>query len=233
MYIASTKMLQRHTLASFFCTLLLLCKLLISADAEAAGTASQYSIVVSSAPGTNLKWVPKKHSLFEEYTFYVEKTTVKGKPWERLCLGFFSPRSDAVAILKQVQLMYPGAWIQKVSTKNILKTIYSPTGPITGNSQSASQKKNVNQATGNPSSLTEKQLDSLMQRAKTDFKKKKYSSSIRYLNALVAADNHKYSQEALELLGVTRQRNGQKAVSYTHLRAHETNDLISYAVFCL
>ena len=24
-----------------------------------------------------------------------------------------------------------------------------------------------------------------------------------------------------------------KAVSYTHLRAHETNDLISYAVFCL
>mgnify|MGYP001828251409 CR=1 FL=1 len=210
-YIAPTKLLQRHTLASFFCTLLLLCQLLISADAEAADTASQYAIVVSSAPGTNLKWVPKKHSLFEEYTFYVEKTTVKGKPWERLCLGFFSPRSDAVAILKQVQQMYPGAWIQKVSTKNILKTIYSPTGPITGNPQSASKKKSVNQTTGNPSSLTEQQLDSLMQRAKTDFKKKKYSSSIRYLNALVAADNHKYSQEALELLGVARQRNGQKA----------------------
>ena len=42
-----------------------------------------------------------------------------------------------------------------------------------------------------------------------NFKKKKYSSSIRYLNALVAADNHKYSQEALELLGMARQRKGQ------------------------
>ena len=28
-------------------------------------------------------------------------------------------------------------------------------------------------------------------------------------------------------------RQGAGSVSYTHLRAHETNDLISYAVFCL
>ena len=211
MYIALTKLLQRHSLASLSCTLLLLCQLLISSNAEAADTASQYSIVVASAPGKNLKWVPKKHSLFEGYSFYVEKATIKGKPWERLCVGFFSSRSDAVAILNQVQKIYPGAWIQKASTENILRTIHSPSAPTARRPQSTRDKKSVNPEAGTTSSLTEKQLDSLMQRAKTDFKKKKYSSSIRYLNALVAAGNHKYSQEALELLGLTRQRNGQKA----------------------
>ena len=65
--------------------------------------------------------------------------------------------------------------------------------------------------TGNASSLTEKQLDSLMQRAKTDFKNKKYNSSIRYFNALIASGENKYSQESLELLGLSRQRKGQKA----------------------
>ena len=50
-----------------------------------------------------------------------------------------------------------------------------------------------------------------MQRARQDIKTEKYSSAIRYLTAVIAAGNHKYSREALELLGQARQRNGQNA----------------------
>jgi len=50
-----------------------------------------------------------------------------------------------------------------------------------------------------------------MKRARSDFKAKKYTSAIRYLSALIAAGDHKYSQEALELLGLSRQRKGQNA----------------------
>jgi len=171
-----------------FAILLVLCQLLIPALAEAASSSPRYAIVLAAAPGKNLHWEPRKSHLFDDYTFYVEETTVKGAPWERLCLGFFSPRSDAVSILKKVQQIYPGAWVNKVSTKNILATIHSPTGPIAAVSTTPAaklkQKKTVTKGT---SSLTEKQLDSLMQRAKSDFKDKKYSSSIRYLNALIAA----------------------------------------------
>ena len=46
-----------------------------------------------------------------------------------------------------------------------------------------------------------------------------------------------FPTEALQEIGYNSIASGQKtyngAVSYTHLRAHETNDLISYAVFCL
>jgi len=196
-------MLRHRLLTSPLCTvILLLCTLLISVSVEASKTGS-YSIVLSSAPGKNLNWQPKKSYLFKGRTVYVEKTTINGSPWERLCLGFFSPRKDASAILNNVQQIYPGAWITKVETKNILATIYSPTGPT------ATTEKLDKAIKRNPSSLTDKQLDSLMHRAKTDIKNNKYSSAIRYLKAVVAADENKYSREALELLGLARQRKRQ------------------------
>lgn len=208
-------MLRHISLTPIYSTVLLLCMFLclslIPINTEAAKSAS-YAIVLSSAPGKNLKWKPQKSHLFEGRTVYVEQTTIKGSPWERLCLGFFSPRENASSILKEVQQVYPGAWITKVSTKNILSTIHSPTGPTaTASTPSATTSKLEKTITGNTSSLTAKQLGSLMQRAKTDFRNKNYSSAIRYLTALTTTDNHKDSQEALELLGMTRQRNGQNA----------------------
>ena len=160
-------MLRHSFLDSFFGALLLLCLSLTSAGVDAAVTASGYSIVLASAPGKNLKWEPRESRLFDGYTIYVEQATIKGSPWERLCLGFFSLRKEATAILKGVQQVYPGAWVQQASTKNILSTIHSPTGPAvaTGTLFSTTSKQGK-LATGNVSSLTEKQLDSLMQRAK-------------------------------------------------------------------
>jgi len=206
-------MLRYILLTQLHCTaILMLCMLLLPENIEAASISNRYSIVLASAPGKNLKWQPQKSHLFEDYTTYVEQITIKGSPWERLCLGFFSPRKDASSILKEVQKIYPGAWIIKVSTQNILPTIYNPTGFIaTGSTSSVAASKVGKTLTGNTSSLTEKQLDSLMQRAKTDFKNKNYSSATRYLKALVAAGEHKYSQEALELLGLARQRKGQNS----------------------
>lgn len=61
------------------------------------------------------------------------------------------------------------------------------------------------------STLSEQQLSSLMQRARQDFKSKRYSSAIRYLTAVIAAGETQYSREALELLGQARQRKGQRA----------------------
>jgi tetratricopeptide (TPR) repeat protein len=210
MNISPLIMLRHNSLVFFSGTLLLLCLLLTSAGVDAAVTASGYSIVLASAPGKNLKWEPRESRLFDDYTIYVEQTTIKDSPWERLCLGFFSPRKEATAILKEVQQVYPGAWVQQVSTKNILSTIHSPTGPDTTAGVLSSTIPKGKAVTGKASSLTDKQLDSLMQRATSDFKSKKYSSSVRYLNALLAAGEHKYSQEALELLGLARQRKGQR-----------------------
>jgi tetratricopeptide (TPR) repeat protein len=196
-------MLRRTFPALIIYSLLLLCQLLpINA---AAASATSYSVVLASAPGKNLKWEPKKSYLFNGRTVYVEQTTIKGSPWERLCLGFFETRNQAASLSKKIQKIYPGAWIQKTSAKSIKSTLKppSPAGP--------SAAKSSPLAATSSSTLTEKQLDSLMQRARQDISTKQYSSAIRYLTAVISAGDHKYSREALELLGQARQRNGQYA----------------------
>jgi hypothetical protein len=81
--------------------------------------------------------------------------------------------------------------------------------PVPTTSKASRKKKNTTGVQG--SSLTEKQLDSLMQRATDEFKRKNYSQAIRYFTAIISAGENKHSREALELLGLSRQRKGQNA----------------------
>jgi len=71
--------------------MLFICLLLVTGN-SAAATATSYSIVLSSAPGKNVKWELQKSHLFKGHTVYVEQTTIKGAPWERLNVGFFKQR---------------------------------------------------------------------------------------------------------------------------------------------
>lgn len=200
---------QQHRYPALLLFLLLL-QILITPPAESAAKGSNYSVVLASAPGKDLKWELRKSDLFKGRTAYIQRTAVKGKPWERLCVGYFDSHKHAISIQKQVQSIYPGAWVQKTSKKNIVSIISGPGATPTATAPEIASANRRTTSTGS-STLTDEQLDSLMQRSKSDFKNKKYSSSIRYLNALIAAGDHKYAQEALELLGQARQRNGQKA----------------------
>jgi tetratricopeptide (TPR) repeat protein len=207
------EMLRQHLLTGLICTALLIIQLVVLSDAQAAGKSSSYVIVLASAPGTNLKWQPKTSPLLEGRTVYVTQTTVKGKPYERLNMGFFSNRQAAVLVLNDVEKLYPGAWLREVGAGEIKaasnKALVVPVSKIPSSKRTTTTKKQTQ--AGNTSSLTDKQLDSLMQRAKNDFKKQDYSQAIRYLTAIIAAGDHKYSGEALELLGLSRQRKGQNA----------------------
>lgn len=207
------EMLRQHLLTGLICTALLIIQLVVLSDAQAAGKSSSYVVVLASAPGTNLKWQPKTSPLLEGRTVYVTRTAVKGKPYERLNLGFFSSRQAAVLVLNDVEKLYPGAWLREVGAGEIKAAsntaLVVPVSKIPSSKTTTTKKKQT--PAGNKSSLTDKQLDSLMQRAKNDFKKQDYTQAIRYLTAIIAAGDHKYSSEALELLGLSRQRKGQNA----------------------
>ncbi|MCK4833264.1 MAG: hypothetical protein KAT12_00765 [Gammaproteobacteria bacterium] len=191
---------------------LMLCQLLIATNTHATNTwaaaasATSYSIVLASAPGKNLKWAPEKSHLFKGRTIYVERTMIKNAPWERLYLGFFDSRKQAASPLKKIQQIYPGAWIQQSPTKNT--TVLVRPGTSDTRIKTALQ---TNTSSLTKKQLSDKQLDSLMQRARQDFKNKRYSSAIRYLIALLSAGEHQHSRDALELLGLARQRKGQKS----------------------
>jgi len=185
-----------------FLLCLLLC-LLITDRVNAATASRTYSIVLASAAGENLKWNFSKNRIFSGRSFYVEKIEINGAKWERLDVGFYSSHEQANSALKKVRKIYPGAWTIQTPPKAKKHIIYTAPKDFKG-----SIRKNT-------SSLSEKQLTSLMKRARADLKNKKYSSAIRYLNALVNAGNHKYSSQALELLGLARQRKGQNSHAVT------------------
>ena len=183
--------------------------LLISNSVQAADSVGKYTIVLASAPGKNLSWQPKLADALSGHTIYVEPAEIKNADWERLCAGYFDSRQHASASLPAIQKLYPGAWVQKVSDSSrhrIIATGSMKPAPSQTPMAIALTKKSV---PANASSLTDKQLDELMKRATSDFKRKRYDSAIRYLKALISAGEHKHSQEALELLGMARQRKGQ------------------------
>jgi hypothetical protein len=223
-------MLRQQFLTVFICAALLIIQLAAMSCAHAAGRSSSYVIVLASAPGTNLKWQTKTSSLFEGRTVYATQTTVKGKPWERLNLGFFSNRQTAVRVLNDVQKLYPGAWLREVGADEIKaasgKALSGPVSRKPSPKKTTTTRKQTRLS--NQSSLTDKQLDSLMQRAKNDFKKQDYSQAIRYFSAIISAGDHKYSMEALELLGLSRQRKGQNAhaaaIYEDYLEKYPTSD---------
>ena len=223
-------MLRQQILTGLICTLLLLLQLTVLGNAHAASKASSYAIVLASAPGTGLNWQPKRSSLLEGRTVYVTQTTVKGKQWERLNLGFFSSRQKAVLVLNDIQKLYPGAWLRQVSTEEI-KAASNKALPVAVSRKPPPKQRTTAEkkaSVANKSSLSNKQLDSLMMRAKTDFKKKNYSQAIRYFTAIISAGESEHSREALELLGLSRQRKGQNAhaaaIYKEYLEKYPTSD---------
>jgi tetratricopeptide (TPR) repeat protein len=207
-------MLRQHLLSGLIFVSLLVSQLITLDQVNAASNpSSAYAIVLASSPGTDVKWHPRGNGLLVGRTVYATSTTVKGKRWERLNLGFFSSREKAVRVLNDVETFYPGAWLRQVSNSEIKaassKAIAVPVAKKAAPKRTSLAGKKTTAT--NSSNLTDKQLDSLMLRAKTDFKNKNYSQAIRYFTAIIDAGEHQHAKEALELLGLSRQRKGQNA----------------------
>ena len=206
-------MLRQQILSGLIFTALFMIQLITLCDAVAADKSSAYAIVLASSPGSKVKWHLQGNGLFQGRTLYATPITVKGKPWERLNMGFFSNRQKAVLILNDIQKIYPGAWLREVSAREMTAAKSNALAVPAVKKPPSNKTTPAKEATSlaNKSNLTDDQLDSLMQRAKTDFKKKNYSQAVRYFTAIIEAGEHQYSREALELLGLSRQRKGQNA----------------------
>ena len=189
-----------------FLTILIASLLLLCSISTAHASSGRYVIVLASAAGTNLRWKLKNHPVLNNNTAYITQVAIKGKKWERLNLGFFHSRNQALQQLNKIKQLYPGAWIRKATQSEINYALKHPLRHTSGKRQaSASSIPNKS------SSLTDAQLKKLMRQAKTEFKNKRYAKAIRLFSAITLSGESRYSQEALELQGLARQRNGQKA----------------------
>jgi len=193
-------------------SLMMLTVVCLAVPATSRAAVSKYSIVLASSPAARSNWSIDKHPLFEGRYVYISRIHLQGKDWQRLNIGFYDDRKQASVELNRIRSLYSDAWLHEVSQTEIEQAekshLYAPAKTVlaaAGNvpvSQDGEEKI---------SGMTDENLQKIMRDAKSAYKKQDYSKAIRLFSAVISAGDSAHSQEALELLGLSRQRNGQKA----------------------
>ncbi len=162
----------------------------------------------SSLVPVNLSTIAEKE-LFKGYSLYTTSSEIDGNLWHRLRLGFFPTEKTANEVLKSLLNVYPQAWVTK-----------APQTDIKAAEQAASQPQTqppVITETPQPASkpdlkpLSEDRKSSLLEEGKQAMLKEDYRRAVQVYTRLLQSGDPDLSQQALEYLGLARERNNQLA----------------------
>jgi len=148
-----------------------------------------------------LKDIPNR----EKYILYTTKFPIDGRIWNRLRIGFFSTRKEAEQVKTLIASQYPGAWVAYASAEEINAALEQSdilATPVTSPPRRP--------APGLPRADEDK-IYKLMEEARTAIAKNENSRAIRLYTKVLQYPDNPYSQDALEFLGLARERNQQYA----------------------
>jgi tetratricopeptide (TPR) repeat protein len=176
----------------------------------AAGTSPfPYVINLASSPAPFQEKELPPLDEFSSYRLYTTTFDKSGKQWYRIRLGFFERVADAERVKEQLLAQYPEAWITKAS---VAERIRSRESMLAGrNARSVAASPTASQHPGAGTVISPERLASLMQEARNNMADKDYAAAIRLYTKILQSPDNSYSQDALEYLGLARERNGQLA----------------------
>jgi len=239
---------------SFFLSLcLLLCLLFTSvyattnASVTKPNMAGKYVINLMSNKGSIETSNLKNLEPFQQYHLYLTEVSYKNSKWSRLRLGFFESRDEALLTLEKVRKAYPKAWIttvtEKERTASAKQTVTLAGAPILQNSLVLNQEE-----LSAPPSETKPPEEQIVERAPQESEKKQlstprsdtkksvieqardamtardYDRVVQLTTYLLNEPGKEDKQEALELLGLARERKKQ----YAHAKAEYEKYLSLY-----
>ncbi len=147
--------------------------------------------------------VPKL-DVFGKYRLYTLPYKGKAQSWYILRLGFFPSRKAAESVRNDLDVTFPQAMVTRVplgekkrSIKNIIKPGGSSRGAPIGRKKVTLSKK------------TSKRVQGMLKAAKKAMTRGNNKEAVRLLSKVLKFPENKYSPEALELLGLAYERNGQ------------------------
>jgi tetratricopeptide (TPR) repeat protein len=150
------------------------------------------------------------------YRIYTTQFDKDGRIWNRLRLGFFSSRQDAEAVLRKLLPYFPGAWVTPVSGEERTR---SADAELDGRPGAVARKKQPLVPEPDPAArvggrVTASELEKmgeLMSEAQQLMTDKDYDSAIRLYTKVLEYPENASSRDALEFLGLARERKGQLA----------------------
>lgn len=171
----------------------------LSQSVVIAGTNKiRYQYVINLSSSSKPEKISIEKSVKQTYMLYQVKVRIKNKTWYKQRLGFFRKKQTARQILKIIKKNYPEAWIDKIYNYDIRYI--------------KQWKKNTsNNKLHKTTKLSVEQQISLLEQARQHFLDGDYKKAIPIFKKIYESGHGKFRQEALELLGVSRERNGQLA----------------------
>jgi len=165
----------------------------------------RYAVNLASADQTidATEHAPLPHR--DGYRLYTSEALVDGALMQHLRLGFFDDIDEARQVADELRERFPDVWIDRVRS--------SERNASAGRALGADGAPLVVTATvadGTLPAASERQSE-LLARARESMTAGDHRRAIRFLTALTEDAAHAHSREALELLGVARERNGQLA----------------------
>lgn len=148
--------------------------------------------------------------LAEGQRLYTTQTRIKGKVWYRLRVGFFDSQEAAGRARKKISRFYPDSWIDRASNEERSTVAQERPVDISVSAVPKTPALPRVEVPALPKAESERQR-LMMNKAREVMTAADYPTAIRLLTAILEDERSPYRKEALELLGLARERNGQLA----------------------
>jgi plasmid maintenance system killer protein len=169
--------------------------------------------------------------IFQKYTLYQTKSEIDSQVWNRLRLGFFPTVAAANKVLNELQSLYPRAWVTKAPQSDIRLAAQSPIS-LAAAKQVAKVEEKPAAVEPEPvpatpkKQLTAERIKQLLDEGEKAMIAGNFSRAAIIYSRLVESDDPATSQQALEFLGLARERGNQMA----HAKAEYEKYLTLYPV---
>jgi hypothetical protein len=132
---------------------------------------------------------------------YVSETKVDDVTWYRLRAGPFTSRSEAERVLRLAQERYPTAWLAIDDEKESAAPAGDELTPVPKVTASARP----------PETRADAGLDKSLASARVALSSKRLDDAVTLLTSIIASEDYEHRVDAVELLGLARERKGQLA----------------------
>lgn len=165
--------------------------------------------LLSMRQSINLEKVKNLSSIKGRFQIVLYNKPIKSWTTNVLSVGYFSSINEANKVARSLGKSFNGAYASEFhASYTLLKTIDANTGNTSNKivSKKPAAKKTTVSST---STLTEERLDQIMLSARKALKTGDNKKAIQLFSVVLSVPENKYSADALELLGLARERNNQ------------------------
>ncbi|HHJ13764.1 MAG TPA: outer membrane protein assembly factor BamD [Gammaproteobacteria bacterium] len=137
---------------------------------------------------------------------YTTRFEIDGRIWTRLRAGFYATRREADEATRKVKRLYPSAWVDYASAEEITAALEQ-----TGKRLAKPEKPPVPEIIPTLPRVPDEKIAELMEQARQAMAKNDLAHAIQLYTKILRYPDNPYRRDALEFLGVARERRGQLA----------------------